>query len=164
FYNTQAHIELSLIAQGSGKAFFPIWTSIPPGSGDIIGYGVEVGIALEIQADIDVRTGFTTKITDGTFFNYSPSSGFLDTNLAEGDSMFEAIPLHVESGSAIFKAALQARIVLRGDLDTDVIDASGEAGAYINLPELVYDLHSSDRCGLEVTYFAGISVGVWADG
>lgn len=78
--------------------------------------------------------------------------------------MFEVIPLHVESGSAIFKAALQARIVLRGDLDTDVIDASGEAGAYINLPELVYDLHSSDTCGLEVTYFAGISVGVWADG
>lgn len=50
-------------------------------SGDIIGYGVEVGIALEIQADIDVRTGFTTKIADGTLFNYSPSSGFLDTNL-----------------------------------------------------------------------------------
>ena len=27
FYNTAAHIELGLVAQGGGKAFLPIWSS-----------------------------------------------------------------------------------------------------------------------------------------
>jgi len=45
------------------------------------GVGFEIGIALEIEADIDVRAGFDVVIPHGTYFNYIPSSGLQDTNL-----------------------------------------------------------------------------------
>ncbi|EXK23970.1 hypothetical protein FOMG_19284 [Fusarium oxysporum f. sp. melonis 26406] len=165
FYHTEAHIELGLLAQGHGKAFFPIWTPGPPPDGDVfLDLRVEVGIALEIEADIDVRTGFTIAVPDGSFFTYIPSSGFQETNLAEWNGLFEPIPLHVESGSATFKAALQARVVLSGNLDTAVVDAAGEVGVYVNLPELAVDVYSTDTCGLEAASFVGISLGLWAEG
>jgi hypothetical protein len=72
--------------------------------------------------------------------------------------------LHVESGSATFKAALQARFTLGINIDTALVDAQGEVGAYINLPEIVYDVHGTETCGLEVTSFADIGFGLWANG
>ncbi|RGP69267.1 extracellular serine-threonine rich [Fusarium longipes] len=163
FYNTEAHVELSLAVQGGGKAFLPIWSSsgFSPTSS---GFSFELGLALDIDADIDLRAGFDVAIPDGTYFNYIPSSGLEDTNLVPGEDLFQIIPLHVESGSATFKAALQARVAFGLDLDTPLIDANGEVGAYINLPELVYDVYGTDTCGLEVTSFADIGFGIWAKG
>ncbi|KAJ4251819.1 hypothetical protein NW762_011116 [Fusarium torreyae] len=165
FYHHAAHIELSLLAQGRGRAFFPIWSSSPPSSGDcFLDLRVEVGIALEIEADIDVRTGFTIAIPDGSFLTYIPSSGIQETKLAEAGGSFEPIPLHVESGSALFKAALRTRFVLGLNLDPAVVDAVGEVGAYFNIPELAVNVHPTDTCGLEEARFLGISLGLWAEG
>ncbi|RFN48396.1 glycoside hydrolase family 18 protein [Fusarium flagelliforme] len=161
FYNTAAHIELGLVAQGGGKAFLPIWPSDLSSSS---GVSFEIGIALEIEGDIDVRAGFDVVIPHGTYFNYIPSSGLQDTNLVLSDDTFQLIPLHVESGSATFKAALQARLTLGLDLDTPLIDAQAELGAYINFPEIVYNVHSTETCGLEMTSFANIGFGLWAEG
>ncbi|RGP59505.1 extracellular serine-threonine rich protein [Fusarium sporotrichioides] len=165
FYDTKAHIELGLLAQGSGKAFLPIWTSgFSSDPNDILGAGLELGIALEFEADIDVRAGFDIVIPRGTYFNFIPSGGFQDTNLDMSHDIFKLIPLHVESGSATFKAALQARVYLGVDIDTPIADASAQIGAYLNLPEIVYNVHSAGTCGLEVTTSANIGFGIWAQG
>ncbi|KPA43938.1 extracellular serine-threonine rich protein [Fusarium langsethiae] len=165
FYNTEAHIELGLLAQGSGKAFLPICTTgFSSDTSDILGAGLELGIALEFEADIDVRAGFEVVVPHGTYFNYIPSSGFQDTNLNMSRDIFQLIPLHVESGSATFKAALQARVYLGVDIDTPIADASAQIGAYLNLPEIVFDVRSAGTCGLEVTTSANIGFGIWAQG
>ena len=80
------------------------------------------------------------------------------------DDILQLIPLHVESGSATFKAALQARLTLSLDIDTPLVDAEAELGAYINFPEIVYNVQSTETCGLELTSFANIGFGLWAKG
>lgn len=80
-----------------------------------------------------------------------------------GDASAGTFPVEVTSGSAELKVALEFRAVFVAKVDTDHVYAGGEAGIWLDLPEVVGTLQGSDGCEAETLVYADINVGAFAN-